>query len=332
MNQFTATAPSLPQAAIRTLRALREAPGLKEEALRREHKIAEHDIEVADFLRIIHLQADRAEAFREFVSGGFAQDVLDTLRHHYGDRKEISICEIGAGDGFLSAALHRAGYTNLDVLEPSGEMISGTGYLRELNEFSGLRIFNDLDAWYSDAKTYDLIVTNACIHHFENPVVAAAQIRQKVNDNALWLAFAEYFAADYEETLSQLNRHRHAILYNLYEWPYSATLYKAMLEAGGFDRLSIAAAIPYGKRSLSPFLRAWRAVWRLFVALKLDAFAYGAFVFLIKLFARPSLPRATAFYMAFRARPVRWDHVAGGYAARGQNDRRMLPGWRPIGA
>ena len=315
---------------LRTLRSLRESPSLKEAAIRKEHALAERDPEVRDFLRIVHLQADRAEAFQQFTEGGFAQDVLDTIRHHYGDRKDLSICEIGAGDGFLAAALHRAGYTNLDVLEPSGEMVSGTGYLETLNEFSGLRIFNDLDEWYADPKTYDLIITNACIHHFENPVVASAQIRLKVTDNALWLAFAEYFAADYEETLAQLNRHRHAILYTLYEWPYSAKLYKAMLQAGGFGRLAISAAIPYGKRRLSPLLRAWRAAWRLFVALKLDTLAYGAFVFLIKTFARPALPRATALYMAFRARPVRWADVPPGYVER--PDRGMLPGWRPVGA
>lgn len=238
--------PNQRDAVLRMVRSLHESPAAKEAANLREQEIARTDPEVRDFLDLLHMDADRAASLERFIAGGLAQDVIDTIRHHHGDRKDLAICEIGGGNGFLAAALSRAGYTNVDILEPANQHVTGTGYLRTVEEFSGLGFFNDLDEWYSDPKVYDLIITNACIHHFENPVVAAAQIRLKVRDRALWLAFAEFFSADYEETLSQLNRHRHAVLYNLYEWPYSAGLYTRMLEAGGFQRISISAAVPYG--------------------------------------------------------------------------------------
>ena len=331
-SRFQFKNPSKRENAIALMRELREDPSLKEAAVKREQEIALTDPEVSDFLTLLHMEADRASALDNFLAGGLAEDVIDTIKHFFGDAKDLRICEIGGGDGFLAAALVQAGYSNVDVMEPASEFMTGTGYLETRPEFEAIRLFNDLDAWYADETIYDLIITNACIHHFENPIVASSQIRLKMRDNALWLAFAEYFSEDYEETISQLNKHRHAVLYRLYEWPYSADLYKRMLEAGGFKRTQISAAIPYGRRKLGFGLTAWRSLWWALSKTRLDWLAYFGFVQLIKLFARKQLARTGAQFMAFRARPVEWENVEDGYNRPDRLSTTMLDGWRPVAA
>jgi len=284
------------------MRNLRESPGAKEAAIRVEQQLAERDPEVRAFVETFHFDADRGAALARFLATPFPGEVLAAIRRRFGGRKDLRICEVGAGDGFLAVALVRAGYA-LDILEPSAELITGTGYLRTLPEATSITIHNDLDAWYADAETYDLILTNACIHHFHNPQVVASQIRMKTSENGLWLAFTEYCAYDVEDTLSQLNQHRHAVLYGLYEWPYSPALYAAMLEAAGFRRGEIVPALP----------TILRPVWSLIAALRVSWFAHGVCSAIARRVARRQIRLIDPLYMAFRAAPLRWPLVERGY-------------------
>jgi SAM-dependent methyltransferase len=303
-------------AVLRTMRSLREAPDAKEAAILIEQQIAENDDGVRDFVDTFHFGADRAASLDRYLASDFAADVVDTVRHFFGARTDIAICEVGAGNGFLAAALVRAGYANVDVLEPATQRITGTGYLRSLPEFANIGFFDDLDAWYAAPRLYDLIVTNACIHHFDNPTVVAAQIRLKVKEDARWFAFVEFFSSDYEDTLSQLNSHRHAVLYGLYEWPYSAGLYRAMLRAAGFSRLSVSIPIPYGRRAVSPLRTAWRLGWRVLCAVHLSGPTHTLAEIVTSRLARGYLRFLDPHFMAFAARPVRWALVDEGFSAQ----------------
>lgn len=302
---------------LRTIRSLHESPGSKEAAILQEQKIALDDVQVREFVDTFYFDADRDASLRRYLASGFPDDVIDAIRRFFGDQRDIAICEIGGGNGFLSAALLRAGYTNVDMVEPATQHVTGTGYLKSLPEFSTIKAYSDLDEWYASPQLYNLIITNACIHHFNNPVVDASQIRLKVRDRSVWLAFTEFFSADYEDTFSQLNHHRHAILYGLYEWPYSPGLYAAMLGAAGFSRIEIAPTIPHGRRPLSPVMRAYRLAWRIACRSGLSGAAYGTFSWLISRFSRSHVRLTDASYMAFRARPVRWKLVQGGYTENG---------------
>ena len=311
---------------LATLRRLHESPDAKEEALKVEHQLARNDSELRDFLKLTYLDEDRAEAKARFDREGIAEDVIAAIRHHFGDRKDIAICEIGGGSGFLSAYLAAAGYSDVDLLEPASGYHSGTGFIRTQAEADRFNILNSIDDWYASPKQYDLFITFACIHHFHNPVVVASQMRLKAKNGAPWLAFMEFFSADYEHMMTQITEHRHAALYGLYEWPYSVRLYRNMLAAGGWQCTAVSAAAPYASYPMSPFLTAWRMFWRVAVALRAGAIAHRAFVLAVRLINRGLLAKTGANYMAFRAAPINWDRVPVGYLG---GDKSMLPNWRP---
>jgi hypothetical protein len=293
---------------LRLIRALREEPRAKASAMAQEHELAAHDATVRDFLETFYLEADRERSFDRFLRSPLPGDAIAAIQHFFGDRRDIAICEIGGGNGFLTAALYREGYVDIDVVEPDASQVTGTGYLRSLSEFSPIGVFNDLEAWYNAPKRYDLILSNACIHHFDNPAVVATQVRMKANENARWLALTEYFAVDFEDALSQLYNHRHAMLYGLYEWAYSARLYSEMLRSAGFALTEIAPLVPYHRRG------PWAFFWSAACDLGLSPWMYGSALMLARRFRRGAVRRLDASYMAFEAKPIRWDRVERGYA------------------
>ncbi len=287
------------------MRSLQESPSAKESVIRKEQTIAEHNGEVKSFVERFHFDADREAALERFLASPLPVDVLAAIRYHFGFRKEsLRVCEVGAGDGFLAIAMVRAGY-KLDVLEPSDEFVTGTGFLQTRPEAGVIRIFNNLDTWYADPSEYDLILTNACIHHFDNPHVIATQVRMKVAEGGLWLAFSEFCAYDVEDTLTQLNNHRHAVLYGLYEWPYSPSLYAAQLEAAGFRR---AEMMPVAR---VPIIR---AAWSVFRAFHLTWPVHLLVTSTMLRLCRRWIRAIDPLYMAFRAVPIRWSFVNKGYS------------------
>ena len=96
------------------------------------------------------------------------------IRRHVGP--DARICEIGAGHGFLAAGLARLGFRHVDILEPNTTWTSGTGFVASRARELGVRIGNDIDAWYAADDTYDLVITRACVHHFDNVQKVAAEI------------------------------------------------------------------------------------------------------------------------------------------------------------
>ena len=263
------------------LRKMHESPGLKERTIKQEHVLAQSDAEIRAVLEAIYLEQDRASSFRRFLASPEFATKLEEIGRHVNHDKGASICEIGAGPGFLAVALAMAGYTNVCILEPNGEYITGTGFIAETAAKHGVRIWNDLNAWYESDELYDCVITNATVHHFDNVCKVSAEIRCKVAPHGKWLMFDEYFANTSRDLYQALLDHSHAIRYQQYEWPYPAAIYVQLLQLAGYE---LAEVIPRryknnymarnyaGKVGLSgPVTQIVRPL----VALRLTKFAYA---------------------------------------------------------
>ncbi|MSP26145.1 MAG: class I SAM-dependent methyltransferase [Myxococcales bacterium] len=197
---------------------------------------------VRELLRSTYLEADRAGAFERF-GDGLEFRTICRLLGTFAVSRNATLCELGGGAGFLAWALCRAGFENVDLVEPNGHFNTGTGYLRSRADSASLRIHNDLKVWHAGPGAYDVVLTKNCIHHFMNIAQAAASIRQKLKPGARWFAFREWFAESPRELYTQLASHPYCQPHGLYEWPYPAWHYVEAIEIAGF---SLTAVVPSG--------------------------------------------------------------------------------------
>ena len=301
---------------IRMIQNLHESPDAKGKAIFEENRLSLSDPRLHEFLRAHHMQTDRRSALKEYLESASTHRVIAVIERFCNGNKKLAICEIGAGDGFLAFALIKAGFTNVDIVEPSSDSITGTGFLREINPEEQIVIYNDLESWYRSTKRYDILITNACIHHFQNPLFVILQVRLKSHLNTMWLAFNEFIAADYADTMTQLLNHRHATLYGLYEFPYSPHFYRQMFYYAGFKPLEIEPPLSYMQMMLrgnfchlfilqklsrltSAFLRYFRMTWLI----------YDFVRFVVLHTQRDKIRAMDPFYMAYKAKPIGWAKV-----------------------
>ncbi len=284
------------QKIVRLFQDLRESPEVKETAILEDNRLSATDPVLREFLRTHHMEEDRAASLKSFLSSAATQRIVDVIERFCKGNKALSICEIGAGDGYLAKALVNAGFTNIDIVEPSAKAITGTGYLCALGYAQKITIFNDLESWYGSNKRYDLLISNACIHHFTNPHFVMSQIRLKSHRKTIGLAFNEFFAVDYADTITQLFNHRHATLYGLYEFPYSHRFYRHMFEATGFRTLEIEPRISYLHMALGDRLwqhpsvkRINRLFWKCLCTTRLTRVMYDLVFFIVLHFQRDRL-------------------------------------------
>jgi hypothetical protein len=137
----------------------------------------------------------------------------------FGVVRDHTLIEIGGGRGFLTWALHRAGY-RIDLLEPNALWNTGTGYLRSREDAEGIEIFNDHLAWHAKPLYYDVFITKNCIHHFQNIGMVAASLRQKLSAGGKWFAFRKQFADTPKELGEALAIHPHCQRFCTCEWFY----------------------------------------------------------------------------------------------------------------
>lgn len=222
------------------IHSLAENPERWEAMIRREIELARTDPAARRVIESIYCDEDRAVAFDRFRRSPELAQIVGLLeRFHVG--REARICEVGGGGGWLGWAIHQSGYRRLEMFEPNGCFISGTGYLRTRSDARDIRIWNDLDAWYGDPAKYDAVLTHNCVHHFRSIGFVAAAIRQKVEPGGLWFMFQEWFADSAEEVFGLLARHPYSQKYGVYEFPYPASHYVESLELSGFE---LAAVVP----------------------------------------------------------------------------------------
>lgn len=220
------------------IHSLVEDPARWEAMIRAEIERARTDASARAVIESIYCDEDREAAFERFRRGPELARIL-ALFERLGVPRDARICEIGGGAGWLGWALHHEGYRRLEMLEPNGEHVSGTGYLRTRADAADIRIWNDLDAFYADPGRYDLILTHNCVHHFRSIGYVAAAIRQKVEESGRWLMMREWFADSAEELYQRLREHPYSQRYGVFEFPYPASHYVESVEMAGFELCSV---------------------------------------------------------------------------------------------
>ncbi len=200
----------------------------------KELELSKTDPGIRKMLEGLYLDEDRKASFHRFCVSQEFKTMLDEIIRHAGCDWNVRICEIGAGHGFLAMALAKEGFHQVSILEPSQEWMTGTGFIVDMAKTYGVRIWNDLESWYESDELYDIIITKACVHHFDNACKVAAEIKCKINDNGKWLMFDESFANSPKELYSSLTSHPHVYKYGQYEWPYSAKLYVEFMRLAGY--------------------------------------------------------------------------------------------------
>lgn len=226
-----------------------EIHGLKEDPDRWEHLIEQ---EIADsatnetaraVVESMYWEKDRGAAFARYAASLDFSHVRDLL-HVFGVRESQDICEVGGGAGQVAWALAEGGFENVELLEPNGRWITGTGFLQtQLDALGGrLRICNSLDDWYASERSYRHIITRNCVHHFPNIAMAATAIRQKLRKRGLWVMIREWYADDAREVLQQIRNHPYCQKYQVYEFPFPAGHYVDCLRLGGFKLKAVVPA------------------------------------------------------------------------------------------
>ena len=183
---------------------MKESSTLKEETIKKETELSKTNPEIKDMLEALYLDEDRESSFQRFCASKEFKILFNEIARHAGYDWNAKICEIGAGPGFLAVALAKSGFKNVSMLEPNNEWITGTGFISNSAHKYGVHVWNALDDWYESDELYDLIITKACVHHFENVSKVAAEIRCKMCGDGKWLMFDEYFANSAEEFYSAL--------------------------------------------------------------------------------------------------------------------------------
>jgi hypothetical protein len=233
--------PSTPLLDEVNVTTLREDPHLLEKVIVGQQQQAASDEAVADLLRSLFLLPGRDADFDHFAKSFEFATILRLLQT-FGVTPDRRLIEIGGGPGFLTWALHRAGY-RIDLLEPNPLWNTGTGYLRSRADAKGIEIFNDHLAWHATPLRYDVFITKNCIHHFQNIGLVAASLRQKLVAGGKWFAFREQFANTPKELGEGLASHPYCQRFGTYEWFYPAHHYVESIELTGF-RLD--AIVPAG--------------------------------------------------------------------------------------
>jgi protein-L-isoaspartate O-methyltransferase len=235
------------------LHELTEDPVRWERLIHEEQLLARTESAQRLLLESIYCDADRNAAFNRFYDGLEFRTIVRVLQR-LGVPKTSSLCEIGAGPGYLTWALAQAGYGRLALVEPNDLYVTGTGYLSERADAAAIQRFSDLSAWYDDPVRHDTILTHNCIHHFPNISYAAACIRTKMKPSGRWIAIREWYADSASELYNQLASHPYAYKYGVYEFPYSSSYYVQAIEIAGF---ALEAVIPagYAGNALAEYVR-----------------------------------------------------------------------------
>ncbi|MHB1947720.1 MAG: class I SAM-dependent methyltransferase [Gammaproteobacteria bacterium] len=220
------------------LLSLKEDPNKFEEIIRKQQELSIEDEQIRQLLDSIFLEKNRDLSFERFLNS-LEFKTINKLLTLFNVAKQQHLCEIGGGPGFLTWALRKTGYENLDICEPNAHFNTGTGYLSTRKDIENIKIHHDLDHWHNTAGPYDVVITKNCIHHFPNIAQSAAIIRQKMQPDGLWFSFREWFADTPQELYSLLTSHPYCQPHQLYEWPFPASHYAEAIEIAGFQLIAV---------------------------------------------------------------------------------------------
>lgn len=224
------------------LHGLREEPKRCEEAVLAEQLHARTDVCARERLEASYWEEDRALAFERFANS-CEWHAIKRLFETLGVGPNKRIVELGGGGGWLAWALSSSGHRHVELVEPNGEFVTGTGYLRTRADARRIRIWNDLDAWYASPQTYDVVLTHNCVHHFGHLPMIAAAVRQHMVPLGRWIMLREWYAESSADFYGKLAAHPYSQRYGLFESPYPVTHYVDSLQLAG---LALTAVVPSG--------------------------------------------------------------------------------------
>ena len=224
-----------------SVRGFSEDPAKNEQAILQAQEMAKSDDDLAALLVRFCLQEDRTAAFKHFQQSG-VPDAIEKLISRFGVDHDSRICDLGCGAGHLAYSFLQKGYRSICAMDPNGQWVSGTGYLKSLVG-SQINIVNDLDEWYKINHEFDAVLTYSTIHHWLHIPITALETRKTMRPGAYWFAFVEYFAITPEQLADTINAHPTRNLFKLYEWAYPASAYVDLIQSVGFQ---LEAVVPFG--------------------------------------------------------------------------------------
>ncbi len=228
-----------------------EDPELMEAAILQAYVDAETDAELAGVLVKSHMERDHGSAFESFFSTP-TPAAVSRLLDRLGVSRDSAIADIGCGRGQLAHSLHRLGYSNLTAMDPNDRWVTGTGYLKSLDNHN-ISVVNDLGAWRKLSGHFDAIVSSSTVHHWQHIPAIAIDNRRAMKPGAYWLMINEYVANTAREVVQLLTTHPIATRYHSYEWPYPASAYVDLVQSAGFVLIGV---LPLNYNN-NEFLGAW---------------------------------------------------------------------------
>ncbi|WP_338875622.1 class I SAM-dependent methyltransferase [Spirosoma sp. SC4-14] len=94
--------------------------------------------------------------------------VCTAIRHHFGERRDVAILDVGCGTGGLLNYLQKCGYTKLNGIDGSTDAVA---FCQERSLPVVLINLNNLAQYEPDTR-YDVIVCNDVFCYFDNPAIA----------------------------------------------------------------------------------------------------------------------------------------------------------------
>jgi SAM-dependent methyltransferase len=214
-----------------------ENPEIWEKTLRRVFLDAQSDPELAKCLRDNHLVENREEAFASFDGSGIPQ-AITRFASRFGICQDSVVCDLGCGPGQMTYALRKMGFRHVTAMDPNGEWLTGTGYLKSLD--LGVEIVNDLAEWRQTYHRFDAIFSQATIHHWQHIPLVAIDARRALKPGGYWFASREAYANYPAEFMRSLVNHMIASRYGSYEWSYPASAYVDLIQSVGFELVAVA--------------------------------------------------------------------------------------------
>ena len=212
---------------------LKEDPENYELAVKGLLEIKDNDLLVNSLLKGLYCDSDRSSAFTRYLASLEFKAILNLISIFSIDTA-APLCEIGGGPGFLAWALKQSGFSDVSLLEPSNQWLTGTGYLRTRRDSKNIKIVNDLESWYSDQRKYKTIITRNVLHHFRGLTYTIACIQQKIEPSGYWIVVREPTVESASELHDMLAHHPFCQPNGVYEFAYPSSQLVRSFELVGF--------------------------------------------------------------------------------------------------
>ena len=147
-----------------------------------------------------------------------------------------AVLDVGAGNGIVSYALARDGWT-VSALEPDVSELVGAGAIRDLarRTATNIRVLENFGEQVSlPAQSFDLVIARQVVHHARNLDAFAREMARLLKPEGRFFSFRDHVADDEAQRTRFFDEHP---LHRLYggENAYSEARYRAALAHAGLQ-------------------------------------------------------------------------------------------------